>query len=289
MNVLVSAIVALALLAAQALGGTPALGAEVAIGREAMGQAHQRLTPELAQNHFGAPVYIDSEERDGLLRGEVYAEFAVPFERLATTIGTQAALCEALLLHENVRRCRPEDNPPAVRLGLGSSGIEIMGTLYELDYRYERRGGSDYVSVTLIAPQGPFGTRDNEVVFEAIPHDPKTTFLRVVFANRYGSMARAAARGYFATFGRSKVGFTLVDSGGGKPRFVGGLRGAVERNAMRYYLALVADVETATLPPDKRTEARIDRWFKLADHYPQLRGMSAADYHAQKLKDYRER
>jgi hypothetical protein len=49
------------------------------------------------------------------------------------------------------------------------------------------------------------------------------------------------AEAYLTTRGRDKVGFTVVgkaeDDG---PEYIGGLRGAVERNAMRLYLAIDA-------------------------------------------------
>lgn len=42
-----------------------------------------------------------------------------------------------------------------------------------------------------------------------------------------------------ATSGSDKVGFTLVTAGGDRPpQPVRGLRGAVERNVMRHYLAM---------------------------------------------------
>ena len=59
---------------------------------------------------------------------------------------------------------------------------------------------------------------------------------------------------------------------------MGGVRGIVERNAVRYYLALDALLRTRRLPPGKRFEARIQTWFDLAARYPPLREMEREQY-----------
>ena len=59
----------------------------------------------------------------------------------------------------------------------------------------------------------------------------------------YGSgvAGRLAMQGYLATAGADKVGFTVTGrDGSGQPIYIGGVRGAIERNAMRYYLAIDA-------------------------------------------------
>ena len=79
-------------------------------------------------------------------------------------------------------------------------------------------------------------------------------------------------QGYFATSGRDKVGFSIVDRGpDGRPVYVDGARGAIERNAMRYYLAVEAYLHSLKAPPQERVETRLREWFAAAERYPQLR------------------
>ena len=50
-----------------------------------------------------------------------------------------------------------------------------------------------------------------------------------------------AMQTYLATIGSQKVGFTVVDKqADGKPVYQGGVLGLLERNTMRYYLAIDA-------------------------------------------------
>ena len=50
-----------------------------------------------------------------------------------------------------------------------------------------------------------------------------------------------------------KVGFTVVGhSPDGKPIYVDDFRGALERNAMRYYLCIEAYLTSLSAPPDGR-------------------------------------
>jgi hypothetical protein len=64
------------------------------------------------------------------------------------------------------------------------------------------------------------------------------------------------------------------------------VRGAVERNAMRYYLAIDAFLDTMAAPPDQRVERRIRNWFAATERHPrQLREMDLGTYAAMKRQE----
>ena len=66
-----------------------------------------------------------------------------------------------------------------------------------------------------------------------------------------------------------------------------GVRGTIERNTMRYYLALQAVLETRDLPPDDRFEASIRSWFALTERYrPQLYEMEREEYLQAKRREH---
>ncbi len=50
-------------------------------------------------------------------------------------------------------------------------------------------------------------------------------------------------------------------------RSVGGLRGAVESNVLRYYLAILAYMDTLKIPVEQRFEKRISQWYDLTARY----------------------
>jgi len=80
-----------------------------------------------------------------------------------------------------------------------------------------------------------------------------------------------------STVGSDKVGFSQVEEDG-ESHPVQGIRGIIERNVMRYHLAINAFFSTQSLPEDQRYDATLLSWFKQNDSYPQLHEMDQAEY-----------
>jgi len=93
---------------------------------------------------------------------------------------------------------------------------------------------------------------------------------------------------YFATSGSAKVGFTKVGGGKGEPtHLVRGVRGAVERNTMRYYLALEAFLSAVATPAPRRFEKSLERWYTATERYAlQLHEIDYDDYITMKRNEY---
>src|SRR5690606_12912813 len=102
--------------------------------------------------------------------------------------------------------------------------------------------------------------------------------------------SRMATDAYLATLGRDKVGFTVVGHDrDGRPRFVQGVEGVIERNAVRYYLALDAFLATSGLPAQERTAAAWRAWYSATERYArQLRELSRSEYLQAKRREYRD-
>jgi hypothetical protein len=98
-----------------------------------------------------------------------------------------------------------------------------------------------------------------------------------------------AMRGYLATIGRDKVGFSIVaKKSDGQPVYIGGTRGVVERNTMRYYLAIEAYLAALSVPPGKQLESRLSAWYAGVERYPlQLHELDRDEYLAMKRKEIR--
>ena len=74
---------------------------------------------------------------------------------------------------------------------------------------------------------------------------------------------------YFSTLARGKVGFTVIDRDAqGQPVYVDGLRGGMERNAMRYYASIESYLYALSAPPQQQLEARLRRWYSYTERYP---------------------
>ena len=92
---------------------------------------------------------------------------------------------------------------------------------------------------------------------------------------------------YLATLGGAKVGFTAEGRRpDGTPVLVRGMRGALERNVMRYYLAVDAYLAALASPPDERLEDRLREWFDATERYPlQLHELEENAYLEMKRKE----
>jgi hypothetical protein len=123
--------------------------------------------------------------------------------------------------------------------------------------------------------------------FEAIPLDGGKTFVHVGYAYSDSPALRLAAKVYFATIGGGKVGFTVTGTdSSGKPVYIGGPRGAIERNAVRYYFAIQAYMNTLRHAEKDRFSMRISEWYDLANRYrEQLFELEKSDYLEFKTKE----
>jgi len=89
--------------------------------------------------------------------------------------------------------------------------------------------------------------------------------------------------------GRDKIGFTIVSRRpDGQPVYVENVRGVVERNTMRYYLAIESYLAALSAPPQEREELRLRTWFDATERYPmQLHEVSREDYLTMKRHEIR--
>ena len=147
----------------------------------------------------------------------------------------------------------------------------------------------DYLQIRLNADKGPMGTSNYRIVLEAVPLKGGQTFIHLSYAYAYGLAGRMAMQGYLATIGKDKVGFTIDGiQAGEQPHYIGGNRGLIERNTMRYFLAIDAFLGASSGSAEARFEQRIHDWFVAVERYPrQLHEMEQGEYLAMKRKEYR--
>ncbi|HVT34922.1 MAG TPA: hypothetical protein VHE37_05040 [Nevskiaceae bacterium] len=228
------------------------------------GQSTQRLH----DSPFHRPLYLESQEESGKLQGEVYAEIEHPFAQVQQVLSDPQRWCEVLLLQPNVKQCRALEGGSKLAVNLGRRFDQPIEKTYAAEFTFHPpQKQSDYFAVQLDAAKGPVGTHDYRIAVEAMPVGSKT-FLHLAYAYGYGMTARLATQAYFSTSGSGKVGFTVAGkSEDGTPAYVTGLRGAVERNAMRYYLAIEAHLAVADTPQPQRFEQSLQRWFDSIEQY----------------------
>jgi hypothetical protein len=250
-------------------------------------ELHERLD----HSPFLQPLYVESLEGLDASRGDVYAVVDYPIATVSDALLSPAHWCDVLILHLNVKYCRPVpgEGRTVLSVAIGRKQAQSLLSTARVDFDYRVAASRPgYLEVELNAPQGPLGTGNYRISFEAVGLEAKHSFVHLQYSYSHDAAARAAMQMYLATAGRGKVGFTQVDGPGGAPtRLVDGVRGASERNAMRYYLAVDAYLGTLAAPSSDGFERSIERWFASTERYPrQLHEIERDDYLEMKRGEY---
>ena len=253
---------------------------------------HASLRAALADNAFERPLVLESTEAAGGLKGDIYARIEMPFARLAPALQGTGHWCEILILHLNVKQCRAGAAPASDSLALivGQKFDQPLADAYRVEFAYQVVASrSDYLQIVLHAGVGPLGTSDYRIVVEVVALDGQQSFVHLSYAYEQGLAARLAMQTYLATIGRDKVGFSVVGrQADGAPIYVGKLRGVIERNTMRYYLAIEAYLGALGTPPALQLAKRLNDWHSGVERYPrQLHELERSEYLAMKHGEVR--
>jgi hypothetical protein len=269
-----------AILAASLLSA-PAANALDAGAAQGLRQKYTELKPRFANNQYGQPLYLESTEAPGQLKGEAYAVLDYPLEKVAAALRTQQQWCDVLILHLNTKYCRAAqvNGGPGLTVYIGKKDPQELDQAYRVDFAYKAETGADYMDVRMTAGKGPMGTSDYRILVEATSVDERRTLLHLTYSYAYGMTGKIGMQGYLATVGASKVGFTVTGNEDGKPAYIGGVRGVVERNTMRYYLAIDSYLKEMDAPPAEQHERRLRSWFGATERYArQLREVDREAY-----------
>ncbi|MBB1602333.1 hypothetical protein [Variovorax sp. UMC13] len=243
---------------------------------------HQALTARLADNPFQRRLVLDSTESTDRLSGDIYAVVDHPFAELSA-LERPANWCEVLMLHLNTKHCvvKGGEAAPVVEVAIGRKFDQPLDQAQRVPFTWGGAAATaDYLSVRLSAASGPMSTRDYRIGFEATPLSAKQSFVHLSYAYGYGTAARLAMQAYLGTLGSDKVGFTPKGASG----YVGGVRGVVERNTMRYYLAIDAFLDA---PRPEQLDRRLAAWFDATERYArQLHETERSEYLEMKRSEY---
>jgi hypothetical protein len=269
-------------------------GGPHAAGAAGLHALHQALGSRLTDNAFDRPLVLHSVEGARSLQGDVHAVVDHPFTAVSAALGNAREWCEVLILHLNTKHCQRKADAggkPQIELRIGKKRDQALSAATRVAFAFrEVRTAPDYFAVELRAPVGPFDTSDYGILLEAVPLEAgRRTFVHMGYSFGFGAMSRMAMQLYLSTLGRDKVGFTVVGSPQpeASPQHVAGMRGLVERNTMRYYLAIDAYLHALDAPPGERLERRLAEWFDATERYArQLHEVDRAAYLAMKRREY---
>jgi hypothetical protein len=241
----------------------------------------------IAESPFDEPIHLESEEEAREVHGRVHVVVDAPLGDLKAALDSARDWCEILFLHINVKACvhHGRAGDERITLYIGRKRYQDPEVVERVELRFHTdRLDDERLAIRLQADLGPHGLRAFDMKVQAVALEDERSLLLMRYSIGYGAMGRFTLGIYLALGGRDRIGFTVerLDEDG-TPVYVDGLRGLIERNTVRFFFALQAYLEE----PDD-LEARLGRWWDLADRHPeQLREPGRDSYLAQKRRERR--
>jgi hypothetical protein len=249
----------------------------------ALREQYTVLNGQLQNNAFQRPLILHSTETQQGLQGDIYALMSFPFDTVNNALKTPDQWCEVMILHINTKYCRASTSATGMilRIHLGAKTPQELNQAPQLRFNYKvTQSTPEYFEVLLDAKSGPLGTSDYRIRMEVVALPNSKSFLHLTYSYAVNFAGKLAMQSYLATRGANKVGFTVVNKpGDGQPVFIEGVRGLIERNTMRYYLAIDSLLQSEKLAPSVQFENRLQTWFSAVEQYPrQLHEMDRPTY-----------
>jgi len=260
---------------------------------EALRSKYVSLGEKLKHNQFQRPLFLDSTESPSTLKGDIYAVVDHPFATVNTALNDPDNWCDVLIQHVNTKYCHASNQAKTsamLSVNIGKKTEQALSDAYRVEFDYKVMTSTpDYFEIELEAEQGPLSTKNYHISLEAVAIDGNRTFLHLTYSYSYGLAGRLAMKTYLATIARDKVGFTITGKQNStEPAYVDGVRGVVERNTMRYYLAIDAYLGALATPAANQLDERLQRWFASTERYArQLHEVEWDEYVIMKRNEYK--
>ena len=249
------------------------------------------LEESLRHTPFKQPLVLESSESDSRLGGDIYAVVNHSFTVVHAGLNSPDHWCDIMILHINTKFCNATEGPSSsrLRINLGKKTLEELIDTEQLEFIYSVAAATpQYLGILLSAKQGPMGTSGYRIFLEAVPLSHAKTFLHLSFSYAVSFPGKLAMKTYLGTIASNKVGFSVNGKrNDGQPDYIGGVRGLMERNTMRYYLAIDAFLGATGTADSAQSEKRLQDWFTATERYPrQLREMDRQTYLDMKRVEY---
>lgn len=219
------------------------------------------LFPVLLSGHlavaagFTFPLDWKDEDHRYHVGSTLRLDGSVSWQRVRSTLGDPAGWCALSLLVPDVQGCTVRQGQDTEIVLQVQAGEEDQPRT--LPHRFEVHAGDDALTASMRADRGPLGISDAGLTVTAL-RTPDGVVLELVYGYRASLRSRIATGTYLATVGRDRPGISYRELPDGGREYVTGTRALLERNAMRYFLAVAAVLETAD------TESAIAAWYDTA-------------------------
>jgi hypothetical protein len=258
---------------------------------QALRSKFQALEQRLQNTPFNRPVVLDSRESSRRATGNIHAVVDHSFDAVRRALSNPEHWCDVVSLHANTKYCRVALAPggTTLKLNIGKKTPQSLEEAPRVVFSYTTPANTPtFLAVELAAKTGPLGTSDYRIALEVIPGEGGQSLLHLTYSYSMNFAARMAMQAYLGTVSSSKVGFTVLPAtGDGEARLVQGTRAMVERNTMRYYLAIDSFLAADSGPPAAQLEQRLQTWFTAVEQYPrQLHELERNEYLSMKRDEH---
>ena len=238
---------------------------------EGLKYLYTRLEPLISKSPLGLPLHFESRVENDFSGVDIYGVIDFPIETLQRELSKPKNWCDIIILHPNIRACTYSGNTSGSVLVMHNVNrhFQAIAEAYQMLFKYQIiQASQSFLDIAMNADSGPFGSYDHKLRLRAVALDVKRSFVHLSYSYTYGSIQYLAMKSYFALFGVRRAGFSIdsFDEKSG-PIYVSGVKGAVERNVMRYFLAILAYFDAMKYPQEQRFEKRLSGWIELSGRY----------------------
>jgi hypothetical protein len=259
-------------------------------GHESLIDKYHKIEKELKKSSSAIPFYLESSVSKNASHVDIYGSIKYPFDIVENELQLPTNWCDIALLNSDVRACtyKKVNDTWLLTLYNVKKFQDPLKDAYQMSFEYRvipQQPG--FFAISLAAREGPFSTKDHQLGLEVLPLDEDRTFIHLRYSYRYSSLAYFLMKSYFLIFGGGRIGFSVTGTDrDGNPVYVGGLKGAIEGDVLRYYLAILAYMDTLKIPIEQRFEKRMNQWYDLTARYKrQLFEMEKEEYLTHKRQD----
>jgi len=233
-------------------------------------------------------IHIRSTRKNNYLSAEVYAIVPYPLATLRQAMIKPSSWCDFVTLHLNIKACTYTDHSqPTLNFYGGRKFYEPPEDADQLQYQFYVLQDTDQgFSVALRAAEGPMGTGDYliQVVGQRFA-DEVLLHMTVSYKTSYRSHIGTSV--YLSTLGADKVGFSKRANEQGELVYINDVNAIIERNVMRYYLALTVYMGSLNQQTRDIHMKRAAAWYDATEVYNrQLHELERREYLQAKQKEF---
>lgn len=240
----------------------------------------------IEKNQFNLPILLKTNVERSKFSSEVLGRIDYEFDLVRSELANLQAWCEILFLHLNTKACTYDLGNQEITIYSGRKFYQEPNGRNAITFNFTVVSNSPQrQQVQLTAARGLRGTSDFQIDLETMPLATGATVAKFNVSYKLNFLFRTAVDLYMNTLGRNKVGFTQISTNSrGEPVYVRGVEGILERNTMRYFLAL--DTQLLARQQTENFEFKIENWFDATEKYAQqLHELDKSDYISNKRQE----